>query len=190
MNSFLGPFLGATPWMRTLFGLKRLIPDSFWVRRANGSTNRRAVQFMFNEVYRNGAVFIVKYNPAWRDINAERRISATQLAARQGGTLGLVRVREVVVGTTQLTTSSSLWRTLLRPAVEETALCWQVGDGPALRVIAADHDGLHHLVLEVESLDKAREVLAELALLGQDLGDELLIDPARCFGLDIRLVEA
>ncbi|HXF61857.1 MAG TPA: hypothetical protein VNK95_09570 [Caldilineaceae bacterium] len=189
-NYFLGAFLGTTPWLRALFGLKKLVPDKLWMRSASKPAHPRMVQFMFNEVYRNGVVFIVKYNPNWRDINAERRISATQLAARAGGVLGLVRVKEVVIGTTQLTASSSLWRALLRPAVEETALCWQVGDGPAIRLIAAERDGIHHLIWEVASLDRARAALAELEMLGHDLGDEVAIDPERCFGLNIRLVEA
>jgi hypothetical protein len=191
MNYFFGSFLGSTPWLKAIFALKRLIPDRLWIRSARRSSgNRRAVQFIFNEVYRHGMVFMVRYNPAWRDIDAERRISAAQLAARGGGRLGVQRVKEVVIGATQLTASSHLWRTLLRPAVETTALRWQVGDGPALRVIASDNDGLHHMIWEVASLAKAQAALEELGLLGTVLADEILLDPARCFGLDIRLVEA
>jgi hypothetical protein len=189
MNYFFGPLLGSNSWLKTLFALKKLIPDTLWMRsaaRRGGST--RAVEFMFNEVYRSGMAFMVKYNPAWRNVNAERRISAAQLAARQGGVLGLRRVKEVVVGSTQLTASSSRWRALLRPAPEETALCWQVGDGPALRVIAADHDGLHHMVWEVHSLDEARDALEELGMLGVVMQDEITIHPDTVFGLDIRLV--
>jgi hypothetical protein len=109
---------------------------------------------------------------------------------RAGGILGLIRVKEVVVGTTQLTQSSGLWRTLLRPAIEETGLCWQAGDGPALRVITAEQDGIHHMVWEVVSLADAQEALATLDLLGLVMTDEITLDPLKCFGLDIRLVEA
>ncbi len=189
MNYFLGPFLGPTPWLKPLLTLKKFIPDRLWMRRAASSgENRRAVAFMFNEVYRHGTVFIVRYNKDWRDIDAERRISAAQLASRGGGVLGLRRVKEVVVGSTHLTTSSLRWRSLLRPAPEETALRWQIGDGPALRLIAADYDGLHHMVWEVVSLDQARQALEDLGMLGVVLDDEITIHPDTIFGLDIRLV--
>jgi hypothetical protein len=145
---------------------------------------------MFNQVYPQGIVFLVKYAPAWRDIDAERRISSAQLAMRAGGVLGLIRVKEIAVGTTQLTQSSALWRKLLHPAIEETGLCWQAGDGPALRLITAAQDSIHHMVWEVASLTNAKEALIQLDLLGLVMHDEITLDPAKCFGLDIRLVEA
>ncbi len=189
MNYFLGPFLGSNRWLRSIFAIKKLIPDKLWMRSSsNSGGNRRAVEFMFNDVYRNGTVFIVRYNPEWRDIDAERRISAAQMAARDGGVLGVRRVKEVAVGSTHLTMSSSRWRALLRPAAEETALCWQVGDGPAIRLIAADNDGLHHMVWEVNSLDRARAALEELGMLGVVMDDMVTIAPDKIFGLDIRLV--
>lgn len=191
MNYFLESFWQRNRWQKFLFGMKKLIPDSLWVQSSSGSSaSAGSVQWIFNQVYRQGIVFLVKYNKNWRDIDAERRISKAQLAMREGGVLGLVRVKEVAVGTTQLTETSALWRKLLRPAIEETGLCWQVGDGPALRVITAERDGIHHMVWEVASLTAAQEALASLGLLGSVMTNEITLDPAKCFGLDIRLVEA
>jgi hypothetical protein len=65
-----------------------------------------------------------------------------------------------------------------------------VGDGPSLRVITAERDGIHHMVWEVASLADAQAALASLGLLGSVMPDEVTLDPAKCFGLDIRLVEA
>lgn len=190
-NYFLDSFWQSNGWQKLLFGLKSLISDALWMRSSRTSGgNAKSVQWMFNKVYRQGIVFLVKYNPAWRDIDAERRISKAQLEMRAGGVLGLIRVKEVAVGTTQLTHSSALWRKLLRPAIEETGLCWQVGDGPALRVITAERDAIHHMVWEVASLEDAQAALAALDLLGVVMPDEITLDPAKCFGLDIRLVEA
>jgi hypothetical protein len=45
-------------------------------------------------------------------------------------------------------------------------------------------------VWEVASLEKAQEALASLNLLGVVMPDEITLDPAKSFGLDIRLVEA
>jgi hypothetical protein len=185
--TFFAPMFGGTPWSRTRFSLKRLAATKF---RMGNAGRGHALEFMFDDIYRHGVAVMAAYDPARRDVNAARRISAAQLAARSGGALGLVRVREVVIGTTQLTASSSQWRSLLRPAREETALCWQSGDGPAIRVIASDHDGIHHLIWEVVSLAHAQAVLEDLGLLGLVLPDALTLDPEQCCGLDIRLVEA
>jgi hypothetical protein len=191
VNYFLESFWARNGWQKVVFRLKKLFPDSFWLwSSAQSGSNSKAVQWIFNQLYRSGIVFLVKYNPLWRNIAAERRISIAQLEARSGGVLGLLRVKEVVVGTTQLIQSSALWRNLLRPAIEETGLCWQVGDGPALRVITAEQDGIHHIVWEVASLADAERALADLELLGLVMPDEITLDPAKCFGLDIRLVEA
>lgn len=191
MSYFLDSFWSSNGWLKLLFALKKLIPDELWIRNAARSgSNAKSVQWIFNQVYHQGIVFLVKYNPVWRDIDAERRISSAQLEMRAGGVLGLIRVKEVAVGTTQLTHSSALWRRLLRPAIEETGLCWQPGDGPALRLITAEQDGIHHMVWEVASLADAKAALAELDLLGAVMTDEITLDPGKCFGLDIRLVEA
>jgi hypothetical protein len=193
-NYFLESFWHRNRWEKVLFALKKLVPDAWWMKSWMQSTssgsNASAVQWLFNQVYQEGIVFLVRYNPAWRDIDAERRVSKAQLEIRAGGALGLIRVKEIAVGTTQLTESSLLWRKLLRPAMEETGLCWQVGDGPALRVITAERDALHHMVWEVASLDDAQQALFELDLLGTVRPDQITLDPAKCFGLDIRLVEA
>lgn len=191
VNYFLESFWQSNYWLGLLFGMKKLLSDSMWLRWVNGfGENAKSTEWMFNQVYPDGVVFLVKYNPAWREIDAERRISKAHLEMRAGGVLGLIRVKEVVIGTTQLTHSSALWRKLLRPAIEETGLCWQVGDGPALRVITAEKDGIHHMVWEVASLSDAREALETLDLLGSVMADEITLDPEKCFGLDIRLVEA
>ncbi len=191
MNYFLESFWQRNAWQTLLFGLKKLIPDSLWLKGSSRSQgNPEPFRWIFNKVYHQGIVFLVRFNPAWRDIDAVRRIGKTQLEMRSGGTLGLIRVKEVAVGTTQLTQSSARWRKLLRPAVEETGLCWQVGDGPSLRVITAERDGIHHMVWEVASLADAQAALASLGLLGSVMPDEVTLDPAKCFGLDIRLVEA
>jgi hypothetical protein len=190
-NYFLESFWQSNGWQTLLFGLKKLVPDSLWLRAFTSSSgNAKSARWLFNQVYPQGIVFLVKYNPAWRDIDAERRISNAQLEMRAGGVLGLIRVKEVVVGTTQLIQSSALWRKLLRPAFEETGLCWQVGDGPSLRVITAERDGVHHMVWEVASLADAQEALTSLDMLGVVMSDEITLDPDKCFGLDIRLVEA
>jgi hypothetical protein len=191
-NVFFSGLLGSNTRMKALFAARRLAPDWLWSRLSpkNSADDVNGVEFMFNRVYGNGIVFMVSYNPAWRNVDAERRANRAELRQRAGGALGLVRVQEVGIGTTNLTSSAIAWRSLLRPALEVDAMCWQPGDGPAVRIVAADQDAIRYLIWEVESLDRAQAALEELELLGAVFDNQITINPELIFGLDIRLVDS
>jgi hypothetical protein len=191
-NVFFSGLLGSHARMKALFAARRLSPDWLWTRLApkNSADNVNGVEFMFNRIYGNGVVFMVSYNPAWRNVDTERRAHIAELAQHAGGALGLVRVQEVGIGTTNLTASAIAWRSLLRPALEVDAMCWQPGDGPAVRVVASDQDAIRYLIWEVESLDRAQAVLEDSELLGAVFDDQITINPELIFGLDIRIVES
>lgn len=191
LNVFLEGYLGATPSMRALFALNKLVPDRLWMRAlARHAPNRiQGAGFMVNRVYRNGMVLLVKYNPGWRAVDAERRRSIADFIARRGGSLGLVSVKEVVIGATNLTAATTRWHNLLYPAPEIDATGWRLADGPAIRLLAADQDAIHHLVWEVESLAEAEQVLGDMGLLGRVREDEIRIRREMLGGLDVRLVE-
>ena len=191
VNVFLSGYLGASPSMRALFALNKLVPDRVWMRTLSREAPDRiqGAKFMVNRVYRNGMVFLVKYNPGWRSADAERRRSIADFIARRGGSLGLISVKEVVIGTTNISAAYSRWHNLFYPAQELDSNCWQLTEGPAIRLIAADQDAVHHLVLEVESLDEAQQVLGDMGLLGRVRDDEIRIKRDLMGGLDFRLVE-
>lgn len=191
LNIFLAGYLGATLSMRALFALNKLVPDRVWMRTlAREAPDRiQGAKFMVNHVYRDGMVFLVKYNPGWRAADAERRRSMADFIARRGGSLGLISVKEVVIGTTELSSAYARWHNLLYPAQEIDQSGWQLSEGPAIRLVAADKDGIHHLVWEVESLDEAYQVLGDMGLLGRVRDDEIRISREMMGGLDIRLVE-
>lgn len=191
VNIFLSGYLGATPSMRALFALNKLVPDRVWMRALAREAPERiqGAKFMVNHVYRDGMVFLVKHNPGWRAADAERRRSIADFIARRGGSLGLVSVREVVIGTTNLPAAYSRWQKLLYPAPEVDQACWQLSEGPAIRLLAAERDAIHHLVWDVESLAEAYQVLGDMGLLGRVLDEEIRIKRDMMGGLDIRLVE-
>ena len=191
VNVFLNGYLGATPSMRALFALNKIVPDRVWMRALAREAPERiqGAKFMVNRVYRDGVVFLVKYNPGWRAADAERRRSIADFIARRGGSLGLVSVKEVVIGTTNLSATARRWHNLLYPAQEMGAACWQLAEGPAIRLLAAEQDAIHHLVWEVESLDEAEQVLGDMGLLGRVREDEIRIKREMMGGLDIRLIE-
>jgi len=192
LNVLLGNYLGATPSMRLLFALSRLVPEKVWMRSLarNEYDEIRGARFMYDRVYRHGMVMLVKYNPGWRAADAERRRSIADFIGRRGGALGLVSVKEVVIGAANLPIAGARWHTLLHPAAENGNAGWQISEGAAVRLVAAENDAIHHMVWEVESLHEAAEVLDDLKLLGSMRGDEIRMDRNALFGLDVRLVEA
>lgn len=190
-NIFVANMLGSNLWMRLFFLYKRLITDRVWLRlAASGSANNeQAARFLFNQVYPNAIVFTVKYDPEWRDIEAERRESEAALAERDGGALGLRRVQTIVLGSDEPAVTRSQWNTLLRPWPATGGDTWRVGDGPAIQVVSDTRKRLKCLIWEVASLDRATEFLRDQDMLDGSADGAARIDPASLFGLDIRLVE-
>jgi hypothetical protein len=61
--------------------------------------------------------------------------------------------------------------------------------GPAIAISQGSMDLIAGLVLEVASLQTAKDFLTQNGLLGEVSGDHVSIDPAKVQGLDIVLVE-
>ena len=66
---------------------------------------------------------------------------------------------------------------------------WQLGDGPAIRLVQAAENELQGLVITVASLPRAESFLREKALLGTATKEGLTIDVSRIEGLNIRIIE-
>ena len=81
------------------------------------------------------------------------------------------------------------WQRLFDPLAEIEPGRWEVGDGPAMRLMPHDQDGLMRLVWKVASLERAATFLGEQALLGISSGEQVVLDGTKLDGLDIRLVE-
>ena len=134
-------------------------------------------------------VFLSEYSPSYVDVEERRSRLRTQLSERGGGPLGVVEVKEVIIGATDLETARSLWQRLLEPARSVTSNTWQVGNGPAIRLVSATEDRIQAMVIRVASLDRAKAFLREKQLLGAESAGQVAIDPSRVGGLDIRLVD-
>jgi hypothetical protein len=113
-----------------------------------------------------------------------------ELDRREGGPLGLVRVKELVVGAKDLGAEEARWDALLSPAPRTDGGAWDLADGPAIRLVADGEHRIRTLVLEVAALDRARVFLREERMLGPTVDGQLTIDPASVFGLEIRLAES
>jgi hypothetical protein len=123
------------------------------------------------------------------DIGDSRRRAAAELARRNGGPLGVIGMREVVIGASDPALEARRWQALFDPAEPRPGPVWDLGDGPAIRLGPDRGDRIRSLVWEVVSLRRARAFLEAENLLGRDGDDGLGIDPRAVQGLDIRLVE-
>jgi len=133
-------------------------------------------------------VFLSEYSPTYVNVEQRRERLRKQLAASGGGPLGVEAVKEVIVGVTDLEAARGLWQKLLDPTPLSGSSTWQVGDGPAIRLVPAGENSTQGLVINVASLQRAKAFLREMGLLGTDSEQEATIDPARIYGLNISVV--
>ena len=133
-------------------------------------------------------VFLSEYGPTYVNVDQRRERLRTQLAESGGGPLGVEAVKEVIVGASDLEAARSLWQRLLDPTPISGSRTWQVGDGPAIRLVQAKDNTTQGVVIRVASLQRAKAFLREKGLLGADSEEEATIDPSKIYGLNIRVV--
>jgi catechol 2,3-dioxygenase-like lactoylglutathione lyase family enzyme len=134
-------------------------------------------------------VFLSEYSPGYVNVEQRRERLRAELATSAGGPMGVEDLKQVIVGVSDLEAATRLWQRLLHPAPMSGSSTWQVGDGPAIRLIQAKDNATQGLVIRVRSLPRAKAFLREQGLLGADSEAEAIIDPSRIHGLSIRVVE-
>ena len=133
-------------------------------------------------------IFLTEYSPSYVNVEERRSRLRKQLLERSGGPLGVVDVKEVIIGATDLEMAGRLWQRLLDPERSATSTTWHVGKGPAVRLVSATEDRIQTMVIRVASLDRAKAFLRDRQLLGAESDGQAAIDPSKVGGLDIRLV--
>ena len=135
-------------------------------------------------------IFLSEYSPTYLNVAERRARLQNELTAKQGGPLGVEALKEIVIGVHDLDGARSLWQKLLAPLPASESSAWRIGNGPAIRLVAADKTSVQELVIGVASLERAKVFLRDKGLLGADSPGEATIDPSRLNGLRFRLVEA
>ena len=135
-------------------------------------------------------IFLGEYSPTYVNVDERRTRLRAQLIAGGGGPLGLLDVKEVIIGAADLEMSRRLWQRLLDPTPPAAANTWQIGSGPAVRLVRASENRVQALLLRVASLERAKAFLREKQLLGMEAAGQVAIDPMKIGGLDLRLVES
>ena len=139
-----------------------------------------------NMVRGQAVIFFCRYH---QDETSRRREILQQLGTRSGGSLGVLGIEEVVIGTTDLASEQARWQRLLSPLLSNAGR-WDLSDGPAIRLVAADADGIVALVVRVRSLAAAEQALRGSGLLGTASKTQLTITPGALQGIDVRLTGA
>lgn len=134
-------------------------------------------------------IFLSEYSPTYVDVRQRQDRLRRELLASGGGPLGLKAMKEVVIGVTDLEAAIKLWGSLLEPRRPSAKGLWEVGEGPAIRVVRGEVDKLQGLVISVVSLRQAKAFLQGNGLLGSVSRKEVTIDPSKIQGVNIRLVE-
>jgi hypothetical protein len=171
-------------------------PRPFVVTTQDGSTRTlftNVTLSQFSDADRPAAatihIFLSEYSPSYVDVALRRARLRNELRERRGGPLGVMAVKEVIVGSTDLKAAEILWGKLLEPQRPSVPGLWKVGDGPAIRVVQAAQNRLQGVVISVASLPRAIAFLRERGLLGSEMAGEATIDPSKIHGLNFRLVE-
>jgi hypothetical protein len=131
-------------------------------------------------------VFLCEFG---HDLPARRQSLREQLGARDGGPLSVQSVREILYGARDVERMKANWQKLLNPLQPSSQGTWQIGAGPAIRVVQADKDEIQQLIIAVKSLEQARRFLKERNLLGTDQPAAVTMAGSLLQGLNIALVE-
>jgi catechol 2,3-dioxygenase-like lactoylglutathione lyase family enzyme len=134
-------------------------------------------------------IFLSEYSPTYVDVEARRSRVRKELTETYGGPLGVEEVLETVIGATDVAQTRAQWQKLLDPEAPTASGAWQVGAGPAIRIVRANEDRLKELVVRIRSIGRAKAFLRDGGLLASESATEARLDPSKVFGLGIRLVE-
>gem|GEM_PF-574269 len=133
-------------------------------------------------------VFIFVYDSTSKEEEGARNErSNTALRESQGGPLGIVRVKELAIGVADLKAATVKWRMLLDRPDQQAGNLYRFNLGPDIRLFAGQTDGFKSIVLQVRSLQKAKEFLAGENLLKKSSDNTVAIDPSAIGGLSISL---
>lgn len=132
-------------------------------------------------------IFLSEYSSTYVDVAGRHARIRKELRASGGGPLGVDSMREVVVGVSD-DTMRARWQQLLSPAPAIEG-AWQIGTGPAIRIVPAKENRVDDLVVRVKSLRRTKAFLQANGLLAAGTAANVRLDPVRAFGIRMRFVE-
>jgi len=132
-------------------------------------------------------VFLYEYGKAFLRVEARRQQLGNRLALNNGGPLGVLSIRQIIISAKNLETDTAAWDELLEKKVLTERHGYEIG--PVIRLTAGSIDQISEIVFKIKSLDRAKAFLKEHKLLGTSSSKEISIKPSKVQGLKIRLME-
>jgi len=126
-------------------------------------------------------VYLTEYSQTYTSLLGSHKVSGPL------GKIGVTKMDELVISAKDPTAVQKQWQTAFAPAPMSSGVM-TIGTGPDIQIVKGTGDDIVTLMLEVESLSKAKDYLQSQGLLGQSTASELTIAPAAVQGLDIRIV--
>lgn len=132
-------------------------------------------------------IFICDYKRRDQVFN-NRQASADSLKNNNGGPLGILLLKEIVIGSTD-DACCSLELAKLPGIKKSKSNTFGFEQGPSLRIVKSNINGIEKIVLKVHSLKVAKKYLKSKGLLGPGSISSIFIDPGGVDGLLIELTE-
>jgi hypothetical protein len=171
-----------------LRGIPYSPPEPYLSTLPNGSRGVAWTTVALHTFSRPGmSVFLYEYSPAFLKVDVTRKQLANRLTLQNGGSLGLLSVDEIVIDSTNPKKDNASWRRLLGKASSSGS--WLAGAGPTIRIASGTQDCIREIILQVESLDRAKVFLKKGSLLGPVSGKGILLNRGKVQGLRIRIKE-
>ena len=167
-------------------GLKHGASNPHYQKNTSGDNQLGWTTFGLTTLPPANTTFFCKYN---FDVDEGRAYGRRELQNRSGGPLGIESAVELVIGARDIAAAQHEWSLLLGPLRTGEEFVWQIGSGPAIRLVAAQEDHVVMLRVKVTSLERARAFLKSENLLGFDSAREISLERPHVPGTDIRLVE-
>lgn len=125
-------------------------------------------------IFAEPIVQVVAYH---HDVTARRAENVRALRESAGGVLGITGLVKVVLALRNVEAEIPGWRRVMGSA------------NSLIEIVAGERNEIKTLVLGVRSIERAREHLKALEMIGEDAFDEVRIRPDSLFDLDVRLRE-
>jgi hypothetical protein len=133
-------------------------PIPFFINTHGGARKKLFTNIFLPSLSIDMHVFLCKFHYDQKSGQAYKAVNY------DGGPLGIKSIKEIIIGTNNYKSSCKEWAAILDPHHEITQGYWQVGEGPAIRIIQSDKNSIESFVVAVESLQKAQKYLLSINL--------------------------
>ncbi len=155
--------------------------------KSNGTVGGWSNMRLKNLLPDEATLFICDYKE--RDkVSLGRKQSSDSLRSINGGPLGILFLKEIVIGSTNMSLNSN--ELVKLPGINVSkGNVYGFKEGPSIRLTNSTTNGFDKIVIKVHSVDEARKYLKSHNLLGKSSKNSVSIDPTVIDGLMIELTD-